>query len=196
MLEEHMNTTGTSYDYVFRTRHDMHMERNLLTWPGADFGKILFQPKCVICNGFDSTQKCADDLKDRGVVEETLRKPGCKVFTDDKILWTPKRYLRVLLRKLRHDAENDDDGGCTRLSDYTHSLAEFCFPADAGASAATIELHGHYKKCQPWREEKASRFPPGSCAFLADPYMWFAGGGKLLFSYRPRRGSSAQVAEG
>ena len=66
MLEEHMNTTGTSYDYVFRTRHDMHMERNLLTWPGADFGKILFQPKCVICNGFDSTQKCADDLKEGG----------------------------------------------------------------------------------------------------------------------------------
>ena len=266
LLHSHMLKHKVRYDYVFHTRHDIFIERNITSWPGADFEYILFQPRCVECNDH---QLCAHDVAQIGVIEAKLRDPRCSIFTDDKILWTPRRYLPALMRKLEGDASNDTRARCSQQSDYTHTLARGCLPAASPApktpppapfdwswpppspppiptpapapalpdlivdTPCTLNLPAsppsppppspmtREEMCGRWREEEAATFPPGACAFLADPWVWHMidqrcngmpslrdgtchpndGGGSQgvaqrwrLFSYRPSRGEPMVTA--
>ena len=63
LLHDHMRAHGRMYDFVFHVRHDLFIERNITTWPGADFTRIVFQPRCVICGEDDATQRCAHNAR-------------------------------------------------------------------------------------------------------------------------------------
>ena len=120
------------YDYVFRSRPDLYLIHDVTRWRG-DFHRLLFQRKCVMCDELDSTQRCTGHSPERDVEVNRMlaTAPECQVFVDDKMLWSPQRWVPTILQRLRLDlleSRINDLGahGCIDTSQYTHNWARSC----------------------------------------------------------------------
>ena len=107
------------YDFVLSIRHDMMLLRPLLGWP-ADLSHLLF-------TGLRGTLKVDCDFGDRS---------SCSVKGNDKLLWTPRRWLPRVLRLLAHDDEHGD-------SDFNpHYFAQHFVNVPSGALTRRYHNHG------------------------------------------------------
>lgn len=124
-LEEYILTRGTAFDYVLRARHDIRLVKEITAWP-ADFSKAVFQMRCLECPP-DDRSVC----RNHSAVDTALQlEPGCRVVTDDHLLWTPRASLAALLVRLHWEWDGVDRHGKTRQAEkagrgsgYTHFFA-------------------------------------------------------------------------
>jgi hypothetical protein len=96
LLEHHAHATNVTYDYVLHSRHDLYIERSILTWPVANFDRILFLPSCIICDEDDSTQRCvmvpeAEAAQERAALDAALAsRPECNNDTAQTVHAPPR----------------------------------------------------------------------------------------------------------
>ena len=181
MLNEaqHAEPSGP-YDYVFRSRPDLYLRTDVTQWRG-DFRRLLFQQKCVMCDELDSTQRCMGtiwSIKDEEQIDRALATaPECQLFVDDKMLWSPQRWVPTILKRLRLDLLESramaPDEHCTEMSPYTHHWARACLPKPW---FITARGNDNQRRCNLAMAKTAHLL--SDCAFL------ISGGG---WEYRPRR---------
>ena len=190
LLDEVQRSKHVQYDYVFRTRPDLYLKKDLTTW-GGDFSRLLFQFKGSICDELDSTQRFIKPPfpggppdrrgKEHPVEVALATRPECQIFVDDKMLWAPRRLVPGIIQRLRLDWQ-ELGRDCMSPSPYTHNWARACL---AKPHNNTPGARDGFRSCSLGMARTAHL--TSDCAFMQSGAAW---------QFRPQRpGRFAEMGE-